>query len=123
MTAEARRGKEFSKGQKRKAKKEAGGHCQACGGSLDAGKQHSHEGQVHHDPPIAKGGDRRSKAWVLDPECHRVADMLAIDKGVSLREIREKLGEKPLEPYKRNMRRGRWGKVVRRVTQRVQRVS
>ncbi len=123
MTAEARKGKNFTHRQRKKAREEAGGHCQACGGRLDAGRQHSHEGQIHHDPPIAKGGDRRSKAWVLDSDCHRVADMLAIDKDVSLTEVRARLGERPLEPYVKSMRRGRWGKVVRRVEQRVRRAG
>lgn len=120
MSAESRKGKNFTKIQKKKARQEAGNCCQACGVSLDYGREHPHESpQIHHDPPIAKGGDRRSKPWVLDPNCHSVADQLALERDISLTQIKEKLGVNPLEPYKKNMRRGRWEKVVRRVTQRV----
>jgi RHS repeat-associated protein len=82
-TASGRRVDDFTRSERNAAKGENaaqnGGRmaCTDCKKPLENIKSEkgvptpSNQAQVHHDPPINRGGGRDSKAEVLCPECHR----------------------------------------------------
>ncbi len=112
MITEERREGDFSRGQKKAARRRADHRCEACGSAHDAL-------YVHHDPPISMGGGKNSRAWALDLQCHKVADKLALEHGISLTEVRERWGTRPLEPYAQSLDKGKVRHIVKRVRQRI----
>src|SRR5579872_6352993 len=126
MTAESRRGKEFSKSEREEKKKELDYHCEGCGrrvtGRRTCTDPHAVTLEGHHEVPIARGGNKKTRLRMLcGPGCHGVADVLAIEDGILLGSLEEKIGPYALQEFERDIQKGKIKKVERKVKKRLRR--